>query len=296
MKLKYVLLNAFTQSHFNGAQIAVFTQADSLMPAQMLQLAKELNLTESVFITKPERASSDAKVHIFSPQGAVDFAGHAMVAACYVMADTGIVKDSAAKIELNEQVLDVVLGLKNKKVQISIPVNEVYDEYVPANKELAQIIGLEEKDLGYNNFKPMIVGCPRPCLMVPVKNNDVLRGAQFHENKWQLSFVASLASQVLLFSGEHPYSNVNFTARLMGKGVHLNEDPPIGAVAPALGLYLAYGISDYHRSCIIQRGDVKSRISIMEVSVDKQMGVVDSVQLGGHAVKMAEGYFDIPDK
>ena len=296
MKLKYTLLNAFTRKHFQGAQIAVFSQADSLNTQQKLKLAKELNLTETVFISPADLSTCDAKFEIFSPSGIVDFAGHAVVAASYVLAEQGLVKGSDARIELNGQQLDIILSLKNQKVQINIPISEHYDEYVPSNQELGQILGIDGAEIGYQNYKPMITGCPLAFLMIPVKNNKVLRSAQFHENKWQLSFVASLASQVLLFTGEHPYDDISFTARLMGKDIDVNDDPPIGGVAPAFGLYLSHNINDYHRSCLIQRGDENSRLSIMEISVDKEGSKVDVIQLGGHAVKMAEGYFDIPDE
>lgn len=296
MKLKYNLLNAFTKTHFNGVQIAVFNQADDLSSDRMLKLAKELNLTESVFISRSDMKGCDAKLQIFTPQGECDFAGQAVVAACYVMADTGLLNGSDARIESNGQQLEIVQSLKNQKVQIRIPVSERYDDYVPSNQELAEIIGLDKSEIGYQNYKPMIAGCPQPYLMIPVKNNRVLRSAQFHENKWQLSFVASLASQVLLITGDHPYDDINFTARLMGKGIAVNDDPPIGAVAPAFGLYLSHGINDYHRSCLIQRGDEDKRISIMEINVDKNGSEVVGLQLGGHAVKMAEGYFDIADE
>lgn len=296
MKLKYTLLNAFTRTQFNGAQIAVFSQADELSQKHKLQLAKELNLTETVFISKSSLANCDAKLEIFTPQGAGSFAGQAVVAASYLLADSGLVQGTEAKLELNDQLLNIVQSHKNQKVQIDIPVSEKYDDYVPSNQELAQIIGLDESQLGYLNYRPMISGCPQPCLMIPLKNNEALRSAQFHENKWQLSFVASLANHVLLFSGEHPYESINFAARLMGKDIGIHEDPPIGTVAPAFGLYLSYGINDYHRSCLLQRGDEHSRISIMEVNVDKQGGKVQGLQLGGHAIKMAEGYFDISDE
>lgn len=295
MKHNFTLLNAFTRNHFNGAQIAVFSQADNLKPPQMLQLAQELNSTATVFISNSCIDSCDAKLEIYNPQGKCDFAGHAVVAACFNLSDSGRFQNSEARIELNGQILSIIHSHKNKKVQISIPLNPVYDEYVPSQQELAQIIGLDETLLGYNNNKPMITGCPEPCLMIPIKNNEALRLAQFNINKWQLSFVASLAKNILLFTGDHPYDRVSFTARLLGKNITLSEDPPIGSVAPAFGLYLAYGLNDYHRSCSIQRGDETSRISIIEVNVDKIGSQVVALQLGGHAIKMAEGYFDIPD-
>ncbi len=295
MKYKYILLDSFTRTPFAGAQIAVFPHAVSLTDERKQLLAKELNLSETVFIQPSRKPSCDASIEIYSPSGQCDFAGHAMLAGCFVIGDTGLVQGSDARVEFNGSVMDAILGIKNQKVQIGIPVNDHYEEYVPSDAELAQLIGVDARDIGYNEYRPMIAGNPEPYLIVPLKNNHVLRAAQFNENKWQLSFVAPLARQILLFTGEHGFDSVNFAARVIGKGIGDREDPPIGGAAPALGLFLAYGKKDYHRSCMVQRGDADSRVSILEVNVDKKGETVMGVQLGGHVVKMGEGYFDLQD-
>lgn len=295
MKYKYILLDAFTSTPFAGAQIAVFPHADKLSNLQRQLLARELNLSETVFIQHSTRTSCDAEIDIYTPSGKTGFAGHAMLAACFVIGDSGMVQSTDMRIEFDGSVMDVVLGLKKQKVQLNLPVKDSYEEYVPSNNELAQLFGIEASEIGFNDYMPMISGNPEPYLVMPLKNDEALRKAQFNENKWQLSFVAPLARQVLLFTGSHAFEGVNFTARVMGKGVALHEDPPIGAAAPALGLYLSYGKLDYHRSCLVQRGDDASRISILEVNVDKKGDTVMAVQLGGHVVKMGEGYFDLQD-
>ncbi|HED33435.1 MAG TPA: PhzF family phenazine biosynthesis protein [Gammaproteobacteria bacterium] len=295
MKLKYILLDAFTKTVFQGAQIAVFPAGEGISELQKQQIASELNLSETVFISRSAQSACEAKLEVFTPRGPAGFAGHAVVAACYVLGEENIIQGSEARIELNEQHMDVILGIKNHKVQISIPVNEQIDEYVPSNKELALIAGLDVSEIGCRDYKSIISGCPEPYLMIPVKNNQALRSAQFNENKWQLSFVASLARQIFLFTCEHPFESVSFAARIVGKGVAPREDPPVGAAAGAFGLYLSQGKNDYHRSCLVQRGDEQSRISILEINVDKKGSEVMGIQLGGHVVKIGEGYLDIPD-
>jgi len=294
MKQKYTLIDAFTKIPFAGAQIAVFTYADNLTEQQKQLLANELNLTESVFVTRSLDERIDAQLEIFTPQSGSGFAGHAVVAAGYALGDIGMINSSGARILVNGDKIDIRLSVKNQKVQIDIPVTEKYDEYVPSHKELATIIGLDEEDISYNAYQPMFVGSPDYYLIVPVKNNQVLRKAKFNENKWQLSFVASLAKQIMLFTGDHPFNGVNLAARIIGKQIAENEDPPIGAAAPSFGLYLSYGKNDYHRSTLVQRGDEFSRISILEINVDKKGPKVMGLQLGGHAVKVGEGYFDLP--
>lgn len=293
MKLKYTLLDAFTRTPFEGAPIAVFAYADNISDKQKAQLARELNLAETVFISRADATGCDAQLEIFSPEGELGFAGHAVVAACFALGDAGMVKSSDARVILNGREMDVVLGIKNQKVQISIPIEEKYDEYVPSHPELAQILGIDKNEIGCNEYKPMIVGCPEQYLIIPVKNNSAMRSAQFHENKWQLSFVAPLAKQILLFTNEHGFEGVNFAARIIGRGIGAKDDPPIGAAAPAFGLYLSHGIRDYHRSCMVQRGDIDSRMSSLEVNVDKKDSQVMGLQIGGHVVKVGEGYFDL---
>jgi len=295
MKLKYTLLDAFTKTPFEGAQIAVFTHADKINQLQKQKLARELNLSETVFVSQSKHNACDAALEIFTPTAQAGFSGHAAIAACFAMGDAGVLQGSDARVSFNDQTLHVILSVKNQKVQISIPVEEKYDEFVPSNPELAQIIGVEPNEIGCQSYKPAIVGCPDPYLVIPVKNNKVMRKALFHENKWQLSFVAPLAKQILLFTNDHDFEDVNFSARITGKGVSVQDDPPIGAAAPAFGLYLAQGINDYHRSCLVQRGDETSRVSILEVNVDKKDAAVMGVQLGGHVVKVGEGYFDLAD-
>ncbi|VAW60807.1 hypothetical protein MNBD_GAMMA11-3169 [hydrothermal vent metagenome] len=294
MKLKYILLDAFTKTAFQGAQIVVFPFAENINDVQKQQIAGELSLTETVFVSPSGMAGCEAKLETFTPQGPSEFAGHAVVAACYVLGEENIAQGSEACVELNGQVLNIILGVKNHKVQVNIPVSERVDEYVPSNQELAQIVGLDVSEMGCRDYKAMISGCPEPYLVIPVQNNRLLRAAQFNENKWQLSFVASLARQIFLFTGEHPFESVNFAARILGKGVAVQEDPPIGTAAGAFGLYLSHGKNDYHRSCLVQRGDEQSRVSILEINVDKKGDNVMGIQLGGHVVKVGEGYLDVP--
>lgn len=295
MIFKYTLLDAFTKTPFEGAQIAVFTHADNITQQQRLQLARELNLAETVFVSRATKSSCNAALDIMTPQGPGGFSGHAAVAACFAMGDAGLVQGSDARVMLNDQEMDVILGVKNQKVQISIPVAEKYDDYVPSKPELAQIIGLDQSEIGCLEYKPAIVGCPDAYLILPVKNNSVMRSAHFNENKWQLSFVAPLAKQILLFTSEHNFNDVNFAARIIGKGVTAQDDPPIGSAAPAFGLYLSHGINDYHRSSLVQRGDENSRVSILEVNVDKKDSEVKDLRIGGQVVKVGEGYFDLAD-
>ena len=74
--LPYVLLDVFTDTPLEGNPLAVFTgDAGGMGTALMQRLARELNLSESVFLQRPG-ASADARARIFTPSAELPFAGH----------------------------------------------------------------------------------------------------------------------------------------------------------------------------------------------------------------------------
>jgi len=75
MKYNYYIADVFTKQIFNGAQIAVFPNAEGLSKEQMQLVARELNLSETVFVFHPDKQITNRVMRIFSPLGEVDF-GH----------------------------------------------------------------------------------------------------------------------------------------------------------------------------------------------------------------------------
>jgi trans-2,3-dihydro-3-hydroxyanthranilate isomerase len=72
--LGYVLLDVFTRRPLEGNPLAVFTGA-APDAALMQRIARELNLSESVFLSEPD-AGGDLRVRIFTPSAELPFAGH----------------------------------------------------------------------------------------------------------------------------------------------------------------------------------------------------------------------------
>ena len=74
-ELAYVLLDVFTDTPLEGNQLAVFADGRGLDPARMQRLAREMNLSETVFVLPPEEGG-DARIRIFTPLSELPFAGH----------------------------------------------------------------------------------------------------------------------------------------------------------------------------------------------------------------------------
>ena len=97
MKLNYLLLDVFTRERLKGNPLAVVPKADGLLDGDMQAIAREFNLSETVFIFKPNVERNTAAVRIFTPHMELPFAGHPTVGAAVVL---GMQKKvSAVRIE-----------------------------------------------------------------------------------------------------------------------------------------------------------------------------------------------------
>jgi trans-2,3-dihydro-3-hydroxyanthranilate isomerase len=84
MRRPYVIVDVFTQTPLEGNPLAVFTDAEGMPPERMQRVAKEMNLSETVFVLPPE-AGGDARIRIFTPGTELPFAGHPTLGSAFVL-------------------------------------------------------------------------------------------------------------------------------------------------------------------------------------------------------------------
>jgi trans-2,3-dihydro-3-hydroxyanthranilate isomerase len=89
MNYKYYIADVFTNKIFNGAQVAVFPEADGLSDQQMSKIAREINLSETVFLFKPTQTENNWRMRTFSPYREIDYVGHPIIAAAFILATSG---------------------------------------------------------------------------------------------------------------------------------------------------------------------------------------------------------------
>ena len=86
MKYEFHTLDVFTQERFGGNPLAVLPDATGLDGEQMQRIAREFNLSETVFVMPPEDPANTANVRIFTPASEIPFAGHPTVGTAWVLA------------------------------------------------------------------------------------------------------------------------------------------------------------------------------------------------------------------
>lgn len=305
MNYNYYIADVFTRQLFNGAQIAVFPNADGLGKEQMRLLARELNLTETVFVFHPDGESTTRRMRIFSPLGEIDFAGHPIIATAFVLGSCGDIKLTEAitpvVFEQNIGPINVNISASEGKpvfVQFGRKVSAVIDRFTPTDEELSAILSIQQSELDHKKYAPRLVSCGVPYLIVPVWSYETVRKAKFNYSAWSQSSAPQTAAQeILLFAPKTPFPDADFNARLLGSRIGLHEDPPIGSAMPAFASYLC---SFEHtrkgtHTFAVDRGDARTRRSVLNLEMDHKGLEQLALRVGGEAVMFAQGSVNLPD-
>jgi len=301
MNYKYYIADAFTNKLFNGAQVAVFPEAEGLNKEQMAMVARELNLSETVFVFQQKDIM---QMRIFTPLGEIDFAGHPVIAAAYVLASCGVLKltqdITPLTIKQNTVTFNVnITGKEGKPVfiQYTSKVSPVVDYFAPTEGELASFLAINQTQIDHKKYQTRLVSCGFPYLVVPIYNYEVVREARFNYSAWSQSIAPQTSAQeILLFSQKTPDQKTDFATRLVGPNIGIHADPPVGT---AMSAFAAYLCSFDHMqkgtyTFAVERGDDKVRRSVINLEMDHKGEDKLTLRVGGEAVMVAEGTMHIP--
>lgn len=305
MKYNYYIADVFTRQIFSGAQIAVFPYAESLNKEQMQLVARELNLSETVFVKKRDVRTGKIVMRVFSPQREIDFAGHPIIASAFVLASVGAIELTGpitpVVFQQNAGEIEVNISGENGQptfVQFTRKVSAVIDRFAPSTEELANFLSLQPSEFDTKKYSARLVSCGFPYLIVPVFNYETVRKARFNYAAWSQSTAPQTAAQeILLFSPKTPHVDADFNARLFGPRIGIHEDPPVGSAMPAFACYLCSFefLQKGTYTFAVDRGEEKHRRSVLNLEMDHKGLDSLTLRVGGEAVMVAEGVMTIPD-
>lgn len=306
MQYKYYITDVFTNKAFNGAQIAVFPNADGLDQTQMQLMARELNLSETAFVYPTTNGTGKRRIRIFSPNAEIDFAGHPIIAVGHVLASIGEIKleEKFTHLVIEENIGDIDVNIshadgKPELVQFEMKSQAVVDNYVPMDAHLADMLGLNETDIESIKYQTKLVSVDDAYLIIPIRTFDAVRKAQFNYSSWSHSVAPScMAKEILLFVTQSDVPVSSFHARLVGPDIGINEDPPIASAIPAFSGYLCAqkNVAKGRHAFVVDRGMQSTRKSVISVEIDNNEGKENIVRVGGPAIIVGEGTMTLPDK
>ncbi len=302
MDLPFLTLDVFTDHTFGGNPLGVFPEATRLPSDLMQRVAREMNLSETVFLGPPE-SGGDARVRIFTPGKEVPFAGHPTVGSAIYVASTleHSPADGTRTVVLEENVGHVPVDVRFRDGD---PVSArfttaVLPEHRPSpvpDADLARLVGLEASDL-HPALRPEMVSCGLPFYVVPIASLGAIRRAVLDTPLWQRLVAPLWADHVYLICPEAEGPGVDLHVRMFAPAVGVPEDPATGSAAAALGGYLsrmdACEAGSLHWT--LEQGLEIGRPSLLHVEADRSGGATAAVRVGGSAVFVSRGFMAVPD-
>jgi trans-2,3-dihydro-3-hydroxyanthranilate isomerase len=265
MKLSYRILNVFTDGDnpFSGNPLCVFEDARGLSDKAMQDLARQLNLSETTFIT-PGNHNVSAHVRIFTPNYEMPFAGHPTLGTAYVVRELFGGGDSV-RLRMPAGDIPVTAAGDVWTFQANPPTSSPVD--VPRS-DLTRMIGLSADRVA---AAPLWVDTGTVQLILPLKTAEDVRAAGT-DPRLLAEFATRPGGESLVYVWA-PTGDDTVEARLFfTQNKAAIEDPATGSACANLGgWFLANGQRGIRRR--ISQGTAIQRPSVLDLVVDDQ-GVI----------------------
>jgi trans-2,3-dihydro-3-hydroxyanthranilate isomerase len=274
----YVVCDVFTDKPLTGNQLAVFTEAERI-PTELFQtLARELNLSETVFAL-PAESGGDVRIRIFTPAVELPFAGHPVLGSAFVLAEN--LGTAAIGLETSLGVIPIALEREAGRItfgrmQQPIPTWQPYERA----DELLAALGVESSELPVECYRNgplhVFVALPSEAAVAALKPD--------------LAFLADLTEVgANCFAG----SGRRWKTRMFGPALGVAEDPATGSAAGPLAVHLArHGRIQFGDEIEISQGAELKRPSTLYARAEGAAAAIERVEVGGRAVIVARGEFE----
>jgi len=305
----FLQLDVFTDRAFCGNPLAVFMNAEGIPDDQMGKIAREMNLSETVFVLKPNGGDDRVlrRLRIFTPAREIPFAGHPVVGTWNALAREGVVPlpnegSGLQRIyhEVGVGVLPVDIEFKDgQPVQVVMTQGEfkILDEIDDSQEqaEVARALGLAREDLD-ESLPIQVITTGLSCLAVPVRSLADLRDCRINSTLLGEIYTRHGGMGCHAFTRETLEVGASRAhARFFAPADNIAEDPATGSACGALGAYLVYhgGLTlepeDGRYKFVIEQGDFIHRPSRINLDVKGEKGRVEEVKVGGPSVLVARG-------
>jgi trans-2,3-dihydro-3-hydroxyanthranilate isomerase len=299
--LTFYQADVFTTLPFGGNPIAVIPDAQGLADQELQRIAREMNLSESVFVFPPTESAAAAKIRIFTPTQEIPFAGHPVIGAFYVLGKlkriplheplTRVVQEcniGLFPIELhvrNGEITRVVMS--QPKPEFISSVDAIEDLY-----EVAKALGLSKSFISGANLPIQVVSTGLPVMIVPIRSLTAVRSILPNATAINELCARHGANGMMVFTTITVEELSTVHTRMFASPIGVMEDPATGSASGALGAYLVrHGVVEVRpvTDIIAEQGYEMDRPSLIHIQVESDDDEIQRVTVGGQAVMVIEG-------
>ncbi len=265
----------------------------------MQKIAREMNLSETVFVLPPsDPAKALKRLRIFTPGTELPMAGHPVVGTWNMLARLGVVAPPAAgtgRVTIQQEIKLGILPVEIDFVD-GQPVKVTMTQGTPSVGEplaeaalCARALGLSEAEIGGWGLPVVVASTGVPYQIIPVRDKAAL--SRIKLNYQALAEIIQKVNDhaVYVVTRETHAPDAFVSARMFGgESIGIVEDPATGSAAgPCAAALVHYGLAP--SQFIIEQGVDMGRPSYIEAEVEGEPGNVCVIKIGGTAVEVLRG-------
>jgi trans-2,3-dihydro-3-hydroxyanthranilate isomerase len=299
MPRPFHVLDVFTERRFAGNPLAIVLDGEGLDDVAMLEITREFNLSETVFVAPPDDPVNSAKVRIFTPGGELPFAGHPTVGTAILLAElrAGGHLAEGVVIALEEKIGLVRVEVRRAPGGVARATFELPRLPEPLDLEfdaglVAKALGIDPLEIGFGAHGLSAWSAGVPYVFVPVKGLDVIGRAGIADMAaWRAAFGATGKGAAFVYTRETENPAHHVHARMFSPMMGIPEDPATGsAVAAFAGVAATCELpEDGTHQLVVEQGYEMGRPSLIVLDLDIAGGRLRGAEIGGAAVRVSEG-------
>ncbi len=296
---RFVTLDVFTDRILAGNPLAVVLDSEGLDAARMQAVAREFNLSETVFVLPAADARHRARLRIFTPGRELPFAGHPTVGTAVLLALRHESRADAQAFGLEEEIGIVPCVVENSGAgsgyaRFRLPKLPVPEGTGPEPSDAAWGLGLDPTVIGFDRHVPSRHSAGVPFTFVPVNSLAAIARAKPAGEAFAAAFGGERPA-AFVYTRETTETGRHFHARMFAPSFGIGEDPATGsAVAAFAGVLMqCEPLGDGEHALTIEQGFEMGRPSLIHLQLVIRNGALASAEIGGSAVVVSEGEIDV---
>jgi trans-2,3-dihydro-3-hydroxyanthranilate isomerase len=297
MKRRFVTLDVFTNRRFTGNPLAVVLDTDGLDRTMMQAVAREFNLSETVFVLPAKAKNHRASLRIFTPATELPFAGHPTIGTAVLLnrLDGGstqefAVEEGVGPIQCTTNSIDDDCGRARFHL-LRLP-EETRE--IGSREAIAAALSLSADAIGFDEFRPSCWSAGVVLNFVPVSGLEAIGRCRVNEAEWEKAFGRDGPSAVYVFCRETIEAGSSFHARMFAPRLGINEDPATGAAVAAFsGALVRFAPPpDGDHDLWVEQGYEMGRPSRIGLSVRITNQQLAAAAISGEAIVVSEGVIE----
>lgn len=284
--LSFYIVDVFGLKKYSGNQLAVFTDASELEENEMQAIAREINFSETTFITKLNPEKKEISVRIFTPGTELPFAGHPTLGTAYI----------ANKVFFSNDLKEITLNVKAGQIPVKLDgevswMKQIQPEFAVqlAPEDVADILGLQVSDI-ITDYPVEYVSTGIPFYIVPLKSLDALKRAEINLLALKEHLGKYSSNEFLVFTPESYNETDRLAARVFVPNYGIVEDSATGSANGCLAAYLIKHkvLGEDKINISVAQGYEINRPSRLHLKAEIIEKLFD-IRIGGSVVYIADG-------